>query len=419
MIFSLLLPAVLNSQIPIPLPILLDVNLKSLYIFNYAAWSSSSGDFSASWVVTGNKINFTVTGNTLGWIGFGLHSTPYMIGSDTYTGWVTSGGVAKVIDGHAVAQLQPTVDTTNNVLSYSGFQTGSSTTFSFVRYLDTLDSNDVTITNSSIYLVYALGSTDPDGNNNYQQHYTTGSGSVNFLASAPTGGGSNHTSNGTASIEGPSFTAGGGNFKVTWKLNADNITFMIVAKTLGWVGLGFGQSGQMPNADMYVGWVNADGSANLYDSWATGTVIPEEDTTRGGTNDAHLVSAYESKGYTTIIFTRKLVTGDSNDREIKEGKMYVLWAIGTNDGTDGVYSEHSDKGSLQVNFYSGSVSPLEKFPPAILLIIVVVVILILAAIIHWIAVIVDRVGGNKPVTAEQSLKDLKGSNVQVELYDAE
>jgi hypothetical protein len=61
-------------------------------------------------------------------VGFGLNDSPYMVGSDTYTGWVTSGGVVNVVDGYATAQIQPIADTSDDVLSYSGYQVIGTTT---------------------------------------------------------------------------------------------------------------------------------------------------------------------------------------------------------------------------------------------------------------------------------------------------
>jgi hypothetical protein len=105
-----------------------------------------------------------------------------------------------------------------------------------------------------MHFVYSLGAADPDGNKNYNKHYTNGAGTVNFLTNqAGTGGG--QSGDGVTSVSGPSFSAAGGDYSLTWKVAGDNITFMMKAKTTGWVGFGLGQSSQMPNADMYVGWV--------------------------------------------------------------------------------------------------------------------------------------------------------------------
>jgi hypothetical protein len=114
-----------------------------------------------------------------------------------------------------------------------------------------------------------------------------------------------------------------------------------------------------------------------------------------------------------------LVTGDSNDRDIKDATVDVLWAIGTNDGSGGVFSQHSTKGTVKINFFTGSVSTNDNLPPGTLLMIVFVPILVVATLIHWLLLIVDSVAGSRPVTAQDHSNSLKGSQVHVELFDTE
>ena len=45
------------------------------------------------------------------------------------------------------------------------------------------------------------------------------------------------------------------NFTVFWTPGAEDITFEVQVRTLGYIGLGFSADGQMPGADMVTGWV--------------------------------------------------------------------------------------------------------------------------------------------------------------------
>ena len=128
-------------------------------------------------------INFTVNANTKGWASVGFNTAPTMAGADMYTGWVNDNtGQLTLLDTHSSGQTQPAVDTVNNILKSTGSQAGSATTFSFVRALNTGDSNDLAIGNATIYVLYAMGTSDGDANNNYAQHTSRGSGQINFMS---------------------------------------------------------------------------------------------------------------------------------------------------------------------------------------------------------------------------------------------
>ncbi|GFG39852.1 hypothetical protein Cfor_08832 [Coptotermes formosanus] len=45
------------------------------------------------------------------------------------------------------------------------------------------------------------------------------------------------------------------NYSVFWTPGAEDITFEVQVRTLGYIGFGFSADGQMPGADMVTGWV--------------------------------------------------------------------------------------------------------------------------------------------------------------------
>ena len=46
-------------------------------------------------------------------------------------------------------------------------------------------------------------------------------------------------------------------------VEAQTIRFAVNVSTTGWVGLGLSPTGDMPNSDVVIGWVNASGQAFL------------------------------------------------------------------------------------------------------------------------------------------------------------
>ena len=57
---------------------------------------------------------------------------------------------------------------------------------------------------------------------------------------------------------------------------------------------------------------------------------------------------------TTVKFTRLLNTGDSNDVAITDTNLFIMYAIGSSDGSASkVYTKHTSVGVGVVNFLSG------------------------------------------------------------------
>lgn len=103
-----------------------------------------------------------------------------------------------------------------------------------------------------------------------------------------------------------------GNYKLWWRASPASdgenrtMSFSLRAKGNGWVGLGLASSptGKMSNADVFIGYVGADGTAHVGDYWSKGAGTPELDTTLGGADDLMQKTAIQAGGYTTVNFTR-------------------------------------------------------------------------------------------------------------------
>jgi hypothetical protein len=121
-------------------------------------------------------------------------------------------------------------------------------------------------------------------------------------------------------------------YKLFWNYSMQNeeILFEIHCKTLGWVGFGLSPTGNMVNSDIAIGWVDNNGKAYLYDTYATAEEPPLVDAKQ----DFNLIDAKQINGYTIFKFSRKFVTCDKqNDFEIKKETNRLIFAWNDNDPT--------------------------------------------------------------------------------------
>jgi len=125
--------------------------------------------------------------------------------------------------------------------------------------------------------------------------------------------------------------------KVTLQINDDytlvyqllpssaSVTFTLTVKTLGWVGIGFGNDG-MNNADVIWGSVSEDGTPTVYDGYSTGYERPTVDSAPDYKNSLRDISGSISNESTTISFTRDLKGEDEHDKDLVIGENNIIWA---------------------------------------------------------------------------------------------
>jgi len=149
------------------------------------------------------------------------------------------------------------------------------------------------------------------------------------------------------------------NVKLYWNVSTENkeINFTVEAKTTGWIGFGISSGqGKMKGADIVIGWVK-DGKAYFKDRHADGYVMPEVDSEQ----NYQLISLTEESGKTTMKFSRKFDTCDSEDNTIEAGTTKVIFAYHPDDPS----SENSILGHNLNNKGSRSIlllNSLEKIP---------------------------------------------------------
>ena len=54
-----------------------------------------------------------------------------------------------------------------------------------------------------------------------------------------------------------------GQYWLYWSFQEDNISFAVSVQTTGWVGFGLSPNGQMPQSDVVIGWVDAQGQSQF------------------------------------------------------------------------------------------------------------------------------------------------------------
>jgi hypothetical protein len=139
----------------------------------------------------------------------------------------------------------------------------------------------------------------------------------------------------------------------SWSVAGEDLAVKIVAKTDGWVGIGFNPSNKMKDANYVLGYVK-DGKAEISDEFGTRDNAHDTDEKLGGTSDVVLVGGSEEGGITTIEFTMPLDSGDAYDRPIQiDGDTVVHLAYGA--GRDSFRSKHKYRTSMVINLATGAV----------------------------------------------------------------
>jgi len=136
-----------------------------------------------------------------------------------------------------------------------------------------------------------------------------------------------------------------------WKIDGDKIHIKLIAKTNGWVGIGFNPSKIMKDANFILGYVK-NGKPAITDHFGTGDRMHKRDKKLGGKNNISNIFGTEENGKTEIGFTIPLNSGDSKDQKIKADKdTKILLAYGA--GRDSFRAVHKFRTSITVNLASG------------------------------------------------------------------
>jgi len=138
-------------------------------------------------------------------------------------------------------------------------------------------------------------------------------------------------------------------YTLYWNYSNTNITAEIVVKTLGWVSFGITNKGELDGSDLFVAWVTTAKTYFIDSHYQSGSIVSDL------LQNWQLLNSFESNGYTTIKFTRKIIlSGDdpSQDVDIETGTPYISYAYGVIDPKQFINYQTSNKGVLPVHLIS-------------------------------------------------------------------
>ena len=179
----------------------------------------------------------------------------------------------------------------------------------------------------------------------------------------------------TASIDPGEFpystSALNGNYILYWNFNQSSniITFGIVVKGSGWVGLGFG--GYMAHSDIIMGWVGPNGIVSSNDYYCFGDTRPIPDTVLGGTNGiiSHNGQLEQTPNgpRTTFKFSRYIQSSDPYDQSLDVSKSAAASPIilAFHPTSTSLHYHGLNREALQVNWASGTASKAPMSPSRI------------------------------------------------------
>jgi hypothetical protein len=120
-----------------------------------------------------------------------------------------------------------------------------------------------------------------------------------------------------------------GEIQVFTRLEGDYACLAMRAQNTGYISLGIGPENGMMGADVIMCTFNGD-QVVVTDAYSTGPTGPHpSDLAQGGTADFIDASGSMKDGWLTCELKRKLITGDSRDKNLVQGDNLVIWATGS------------------------------------------------------------------------------------------
>lgn len=124
-----------------------------------------------------------------------------------------------------------------------------------------------------------------------------------------------------------------------WRTDENHLYGQISAPTKGWVAVGFGSTEKMKDANIIIGYVDAEGNVHVRDDFGVRTTLHKADDEledksgeKDNLNNIIEGSGAETDDKTEIHFTIPLDSGDSKDTKLVPGETYqVILAYGEKD----------------------------------------------------------------------------------------
>ncbi|CEO94382.1 FAD-binding FR-type domain-containing protein [Plasmodiophora brassicae] len=166
------------------------------------SFSSTDGNYQASWMVDGSNVIFTMSAATTGWVGIGWSPNPRgHLNTNSIIAWFNNDGTITMIDSYSLNMREtPTPNNFIDSVGISGKQVGGTTSITFQRPLASADTQHVPIIDGNMFLVWAYGATPGTSATSYPYHGTNrGFAQVNFFAGGQVTGGTGTTFTGVYS----------------------------------------------------------------------------------------------------------------------------------------------------------------------------------------------------------------------------
>jgi hypothetical protein len=136
--------------------------------------SLEKGPFSLSWELTDDRVFFTLSAETTGWVALGIDPERSMLGADFIIGYV-SGGEVSVADHYGNSRYSHQDDSagggSTNIADISGSESGGTTTISFSIPLAPDDPRDKQLEPGRTYTI--LLAHGGNGEDNFKSAHTT------------------------------------------------------------------------------------------------------------------------------------------------------------------------------------------------------------------------------------------------------
>jgi len=130
-------------------------------------------------------ITFRVSVRTRGYVGLGFSPSGGMYGADMALAWVSDDGVVHLSDRHAVGNLAPFLDKSQDLRLEEGYENETHTVIEFSRAWRTCDREDMELGTDTVRLIWAFGDEDPTDPYNLPYHSVLRRGSRSIHLAEP------------------------------------------------------------------------------------------------------------------------------------------------------------------------------------------------------------------------------------------
>lgn len=145
--------------------------------------------------------------------------------------------------------------------------------------------------------------------------------------------------------------------EVFWTIDKEQIHVKLMAKTTGWVAIGFDPEKAMQGADIIIGAVK-NGKVKIEDHYGDRKRGHSPDEKLGGKNHVLNPAGEEAGGITTICFSRALDSKEKWDKPIvAKGTSRIMVAHGS--GRDSFKARHKYRGVYDINYSTGEIKKIK------------------------------------------------------------